>query len=58
MGIDQALGDTAAALAFARATRTVTDHEPGRLVLGGFSVASPSCDQLAASFAPEEKGPS
>ncbi|WP_075008250.1 hypothetical protein [Stigmatella aurantiaca] len=37
MGIDQALGDTAAALAFARATRTVTDHDPGRIVLGGFS---------------------
>ncbi|MDC0708606.1 hypothetical protein POL68_09015 [Stigmatella sp. ncwal1] len=37
MGIDQAIGDTAAALAFARATRTVTDLDPGRIVLGGFS---------------------
>ncbi|WNG61191.1 hypothetical protein F0U59_45655 [Archangium gephyra] len=37
MGIDQAIGDTAVALAFARATRTVTDRDPGRIVLGGFS---------------------
>ncbi|MFE8602500.1 alpha/beta fold hydrolase [Archangium violaceum] len=37
MGIDQAIGDTSVALAFARATRTVTDRDPGRIVLGGFS---------------------
>jgi predicted esterase len=37
MGVDQAIGDTAVALAFARATRTVTDRDPGRIVLGGFS---------------------
>jgi len=37
MGVDQALGDTAVALAFARATRTVTDLDPGRIALGGFS---------------------
>ncbi|MFY0569857.1 alpha/beta hydrolase family protein [Archangium lansingense] len=37
MGVNQALGDTAVALAFARSTRTVTDRDPGRIVLGGFS---------------------
>ncbi|ATB33048.1 hypothetical protein [Melittangium boletus] len=37
MGVDQALEDTAVALAFARATRTLTDRDPGRIVLGGFS---------------------
>ncbi|WNG18342.1 alpha/beta hydrolase family protein [Cystobacter fuscus] len=37
MGIHQAIGDTAVALAFARATRTLTDRDPGRIVLGGFS---------------------
>ncbi len=37
MGVDQELGDIAVALAFARATRAVTDHDAGRIVLGGFS---------------------
>jgi hypothetical protein len=37
MGVDQELGDIAVALAFARATRAVTDHDGGRIVLGGFS---------------------
>ncbi|WP_257455828.1 hypothetical protein [Archangium lipolyticum] len=37
MGVNQAIGDTAVALAFARATRTVTDRDPGRIALGGFS---------------------
>lgn len=37
MGVDQELGDLAVALAFARATRTLTDRDSGRLVLGGFS---------------------
>ncbi|WP_224372175.1 hypothetical protein [Hyalangium versicolor] len=37
MGVEQELGDIADALAFARATRAVTDHDGGRIVLGGFS---------------------
>jgi len=37
MGVDQELGDVAAALAFARATRLVTDGDGGRITLGGFS---------------------
>ncbi|MGZ3457975.1 MAG: hypothetical protein ACXU86_05640, partial [Archangium sp.] len=37
MGVDQELGDISVALAFARATRAVTDHDGGRIVLGGFS---------------------
>jgi hypothetical protein len=37
MGVDQELGDIGVALAFARATRAVTDGDPGRIVLGGFS---------------------
>lgn len=37
MGVDQELGDISVALAFARATRAVTDHDAGRIVLGGFS---------------------
>ncbi|PTL76942.1 hypothetical protein [Vitiosangium sp. GDMCC 1.1324] len=37
MGVNQALEDTAVALAFARATRTLTDHDSGQIVLGGFS---------------------
>lgn len=37
MGVQQELGDIAIALAFARAQRALTDHDAGRLVLGGFS---------------------
>lgn len=37
MGVAQELGDIGVALAFARATRAVTDGDPGRIVLGGFS---------------------
>jgi hypothetical protein len=37
MGVDQELGDINVALAFARATRLVTDGDGGPLVLGGFS---------------------
>ncbi|MFP2927472.1 hypothetical protein ACLESO_20200 [Pyxidicoccus sp. 3LG] len=37
MGVDQELGDIAVALAFARATRGLTDRDAGRIVLGGFS---------------------
>ena len=37
MGVEQELGDTAIALAFARATRAITDGDGGRIVLGGFS---------------------
>ena len=37
MGVAQELSDIGAALAFARATRAVTDRDAGRIVLGGFS---------------------
>jgi len=37
MGVTQELKDIATALAFARLTRTVTDGDAGRIVLGGFS---------------------
>jgi predicted esterase len=47
MGVAQELGDISVALAFARATRSVTDGDPGRIVLGGFSHGA----QLAYAYA-------
>lgn len=47
MGVDQELGDISVALAFARATRALTDHDAGRIVLGGFSHGG----QLAYTYA-------
>ncbi|WNG37437.1 hypothetical protein F0U61_29940 [Archangium violaceum] len=37
MSVNQAIGDTSVALAYARVMRTLSDRDPGRIVLGGFS---------------------
>lgn len=47
MGVSQELGDISVALAFARATRGLTDGDAGRIVLGGFSHGA----QLAYAYA-------
>lgn len=47
MGLAQELGDISTALAAARATRAVTDGDPGRITLGGFSHGA----QLAYAYA-------
>jgi len=56
MGVDQELGDIRFALGFARATRTITDHDPGRIVLGGFSHGGELAYAYAAADGRHVKG--
>jgi hypothetical protein len=49
MGVTQELGDIGTALEFAHATRSVTDGDPGRIVLAGFSHGAELTYAYAAS---------